>query len=445
MNFPFIEQLFRQLLPLSLLLLGAGLVLTALLYLLRFRRRGLAAQYAAWQEEGEQVDETLHDTLHRPQAGEGTAYPRISVVVPTCNQADELAYLLPRLLKQRYEGRLEVIVADQLSEDNTVQLVQQLQQKNPRLRYTSVPPTSRHIEPRKLAITLGVKAAHSEWVIVINPDTHPDTLTWVQHFSENLTENVDFVQAYYNYEDDNSLAVRRAILERVETFNRRLAAFRGNVVLGAETANFAVRRNWFLERQGFADSLPLPFGEESIFAARHAEAERTALLLSVHTRLTESTPENAEFRRRRMLGMEIRHHFPWRARKFAWLEALASVLNYAFWLTGLLALAAALWQTVEQPALHALLAGEVAPQEVATPFYLSPALYVLFACLAEWALYVWLSVRGLRHSLKAVGERRMGAYILLFDLTQPFYVAVAQVLRSFHSRSFVRHYLQRSK
>ena len=116
MNFPFIEQLFRQLLPLSLLLLGAGLVLTSLLYLLRFRRRGLAAQYAAWQEEGEQVDETLHDTLHRPQAGEGTAYPRISVVVPTCNQADELAYLLPRLLKQRYEGRMEVIVADQLSE-----------------------------------------------------------------------------------------------------------------------------------------------------------------------------------------------------------------------------------------------------------------------------------------------------------------------------------------
>ena len=445
MNFPFIEQLFRQILPLSLLLLGAGLVLMALLYLLRFRRRGLAAQYAAWQEEGEQVDETLRDTLHRPQGEEAAAYPRISVVVPTYHQANELAYLLPRLLKQNYEGRLEIIVADQLSGDDTVQLVKQLQLSNPRLRYTAVPPTSRHIEPRKLAITLGVKAAHSEWVVVVNPDTHPDTLSWMQHYAENLTENVDFVQAYYNYEDDGSLAIRRAILERVETFNRRLAAYRSDVVLGAETANFAVRRSWFLERLGFADSLPLPFGEESIFGARHAEAERTALLLSVHTRLTESAPVNAELRRRRMLGVEIRRHFPWRARKYAWAEALASALNYAFWLTGLLALAAALWQTVEHPALHALLAGEVAPQEGAPPFYLSPALYVLLACLAEWALYVWLSVRGLRHSLKAVGERRMGLYILLFDLTQPFYGAVAQVLRSFHSRSFVRHYLQRSK
>ena len=445
MNFPFIEQLFRQLLPLSLLLLGAGLVLMALLYLLRFRRRGLAAQYAAWQEEGEQVDETLRDTLHRPQGEESAAYPRISVVVPTYNQADELAYLLPRLLKQNYEGRLEIIVADQLSGDDTVQLVKQLQLSNPRLRYTAVPPTSRHIEPRKLAITLGVKAAHSEWVVVVNPDTHPDTLSWMQHYAENLTENVDFVQAYYNYEDDGSLAIRRAILERVETFNRRLAAYRSDGVLGAETPNFAVLVSVFLERQVFPDSLALPFGEESIFAARHAEAERTALLLSVHTRLTESAPVNAELRRRRMLGVEIRRHFPWRARKYAWAEALASALNYAFWLTGLLALAAALWQTVEHPALHALLAGEVAPQEGAPPFYLSPALYVLLACLAEWALYVWLSVRGLRHSLKAVGERRMGAYILLFDLTQPFYGAVAQVLRSFHSRSFVRHYLQRSK
>ena len=146
-----------------------------------------------------------------------------------------------------------------------------------------------------------------------------------------------------------------------------------------------------------------------------------------------------------MLGVEIRRHFPWRARKFAWLEALASVLNYAFWLTGLLALAAAVWQTVEQPAVHALLAGEVAPQGGAEPFYSSAALYVLLGSLAEWTLYVWLSLRGLRRSLKAVGERRMGFYILLFDLTQPFYGAVAQVLRSFHSRSFVRHYLQRSK
>lgn len=445
MNFPFIEQLFRQILPLSLLLLGAGLVLMALLYLLRFRRRGLAAQYAAWQEEGEQVDETLRDTLHRPQGEEAAAYPRISVVVPTYNQANELAYLLPRLLKQNYEGRLEIIVADQLSGDDTVQLVKQLQLSNPRLRYTAVPPTSRHIEPRKLAITLGVKAAHSEWVVVVNPDTHPDTLSWMQHYAENLTENVDFVQAYYNYEDDGSLAIRRAILERVETFNRRLAAYRSDVVLGAETANFAVRRSWFLERLGFADSLPLPFGEESIFAARHAEAERTALLLSVHTRLTESAPVNAELRRRRMLGVEIRRHFPWRARKYAWAEALASALNYAFWLTGLLALAAAVWQTVEQPAVHTLLAGEGAPQGGAEPFYSSAALYVLLGSLAEWTLYVWLSLRGLRRSLKAVGERRMGLYILLFDLTQPFYGAVAQVLRSFHSRSFVRHYLQRSK
>ena len=120
MNFPFIEQLFRQILPLSLLHLGAGLVLMALLYLLRFRRRGLAAQYAAWQEEGEQVDETLRDTLHRPQGEEAAAYPRISVVVPTYNQANELAYLRPRLLKQNYEGRLEIIVADQLSGDDTV-------------------------------------------------------------------------------------------------------------------------------------------------------------------------------------------------------------------------------------------------------------------------------------------------------------------------------------
>lgn len=440
-----IESLIQLLLPLSLLLLGAGLALLALLFLLRFRRRGLAAKYAAWQEEGELVDETLHETLHRPDGTETTNFPKISVVVPAYNQADDLAYLLPRLLKQRYEGRLEVIVADQLSEDHTAQLVQQLQQNHQQLRYTSVPPTSRHIEPRKLAITLGVKASHSEWVIVVNPDTHPDTLTWLQYFAENLTENVDFVQAYYNYEDDGSLAIRRAILERVERFNLRLVALQGNVVLGAETANFAVRRSWFLEHQGFADSLSLPFGEESIFAAHHADAQRSALLLGPHTRLTESAPGNAELRRRRMLSMEIRRHFPWRARKYLWLENLAHTLNYAFWLVALAALGAAVWMTVEEPCIRVLLTGEAPSSGVVEPYYRSAALYVLLGCIAEWALYVWLSVSGLRRSLKAIGERRMGCYILYFDLTLPFYLAMAQMLRRFHSHTFVRHYLQRNK
>ena len=100
------------------------------------------------------------------------------------------------------------------------------------------PKFSRHIELRKLAISLGIKAAHSEWVIVVNPETKPNNDRWLQHLRYLLPE-INFIEAYYNYESNGSQRARRAILERIYAFTNRLEAYEEGIVL---EANVELRR-----------------------------------------------------------------------------------------------------------------------------------------------------------------------------------------------------------
>lgn len=436
----------------------------------RWRHDTLAAKYAQWQDEAQAIEAATHNALYRilphrhrlrgqnvvggadgdsepgkPEE-EKPAYPRISIVVPVHNDARQLEYLLPRLLGMPYNGKFEVIVADQIASEDNRDVVRRLETRHPTLRYTRIPASSRQIELRKLAITLGIKAARGEWVIVISPYTVPETDEWLQHFAQNLDPELNFVEAYYNYYDDGSLKARRAILERVRAFNLRLNAYEQGLVIGCASANYAVRKKWFVEESGFSDSLTLPFGEEAIFAYCHAEADHSMLLCSPDTKLTEYLPEDSEVTFRRIRFSEtMRHimrtghsgtaaanggnisHRPvmerllWRhVRWYRLRERLCAVLAYVFLLSSSTYIAWRLWTDIAQRAYSA---GFVVA-DIAMPM-------LVFLAIA-------LPVFQLRKTLHALDERKYGLYVILYDLLQPWRALATGFRRRLLSGTFVR-------
>lgn len=400
-------------------LLCLAAVSLLLLYVLRYRFYKLPARYAAWQTEAEEIETATHSAMY---SSTGT-YPFVSIVVPVYNQAETLDVLLPCLFGQPYRGSFEIIVVDQISTDNTVEIIKRYRQANEHLRFTHVPPTSRNIELRKLAITLGVKAAHGEWVIVLSPDTSPLADTWLSYYAQSLTDDVDWVEAYYNYSDDGSLTARRAVLESVLQFATYLRAYEAGRVLGCNSSNWAVRRSWFLEQEGFSDSLCLPFGEEDIFAARHAVAERTTFLCSPETKLTETLPSAAHLRVQRALRAETRRHLGRAARTAFWQDAWASFFFYLF----------------------------VAVQAVYTLYrlfqdgrygqYSLAHLYEDIACLVLWVAVFVLPVLLLRRSLRALGERSFGVYLFFFDLLRPWRTLQTEFRRYVRKPQFHRKFI----
>lgn len=404
-------------------LLSLSVLSLIAVYLLRWHYYALAGKYADWQAEAQDVEVATHVALYNQKEADVPVYPNISVVITTRNQEAQLEQLLLKLLQQEYAGSYEVIVADQKSRDDTQDVVKRLQERFSNLRHTYVPQTSRFIELRKLALTLGIKASYSEWIIVVNPETVPVTNQWLQHFSENLLPDIDFVEAYCNYEDDGSGVARRSILERVRFFCRRLYAFEKGCVLGCETANFAVRKSWFMKHKGFIDSLCLPFGEESIFAYYHAEADRTAILCAPDTKLIEELPASAEMRERRICETEVFRMLNGAARKYSRRESMASVFLYLALMTNMSYGIVRVWHDFEYGV------------------YSLPLVYTDVLSLLCWMLMFVLPAVLLKRSTDALDETPFGIFVLLHELCQPWRNMSVEIGRRLRRTDFKRNYL----
>ena len=239
---------------------------------------------------------------------------QLSVVVPACNQAAELRTLIPVLMQQQFEGKFEVIVVNAGHADDTEMLLEQWREVYPNLRSTAIPSTARYIAPRKLAITLGIRAARSEWALVLHPGCVLHSAKWLSRFARYLTDDCDYVAGYINYDDDGTLLARRAIYERLRRQQTRWRAWRNGVLTGGEAGNYALRKSWFMQHQGFADSLALPFGEEDILLAHHGDAARCRFVVSPALRVGEEVPTRAALARQRVELAETLRHQPRRER-----------------------------------------------------------------------------------------------------------------------------------
>lgn len=411
---------------LVILLLIAGISLW-LLYLLRLRHYDLLKKYASWQNESQDIETATHDALQEKDARSdgGYDYPFVSVIVPTNERDKELKGLLEALLKQRYRGTFEVVIADEDNRSELKDYVDYLRDEFPHLRYTFAPISSRNIEKRKLALTLGIKAARGTWAIIVNADCMPCDDCWLQHYAQNLTDDLDFAQAYYNYEDDGSYVARRAIFERMTDYAGRLYAKDHNCVMGCNQSNWAVRKEWFFRQEGFVDSLQLAFGEEFLFATFHAEADKTAMLCSPTTALKECLPTRHALDALRVEEAELRHRAKSQFRFINWNCHIASVATYLNALS-----------IIGYPILR-FVGNEGDCAAAWSAKCLSADIVYVLLLVAS----ILLPIRQGRVGLKVLDEHMRGFYLFAYNLFRPWYTLTTTLRRWGHQRDFERKYL----
>ena len=127
-----------------------------------------------------------------------------SVIVTVHDQAEELTTNLPLLLAQQYEG-YEVIVVDESSTDGSADILKQLKTENPHLYTTFLPKYHFRQNRRRLAFTIGVKAAKKEWIIFTDITTPPPSDQWLSELEEFATTSTELLLGYYTKKGDVTL------------------------------------------------------------------------------------------------------------------------------------------------------------------------------------------------------------------------------------------------
>jgi dolichol-phosphate mannosyltransferase len=110
----------------------------------------------------------------KPQQTTLKQYGKVSVVVPTLNEAERISPCLEGLSRQSYAVR-EVIIVDSRSQDGTVELVKQQQQSDPRFRVIFDDPLPPNWVGRPWALHTGFlhTSPNSEWFLGVDADTQP--------------------------------------------------------------------------------------------------------------------------------------------------------------------------------------------------------------------------------------------------------------------------------
>jgi glycosyltransferase involved in cell wall biosynthesis len=230
----------------------------------------------------------------------------ISIILTANEQSSELQRNLPLLLNQRYEAGYEVIVVDESSSDETKDVLEELEaqyhatcDKHATLYSTYIPPSSHYLSRKKLAITVGMKATHHEWVVITEANCRPEGEEWLANLSQQMTDDVDVILCYTGF--DAETKAQCTYLRMIDWWRLKKCPYRyGGVCI-------AMRKAVFMARNGFLGNLKYLRGEYD-FIVNETDRSRICACPPSAARMTQEEPTRKEWVTANLHHMNVREH-----------------------------------------------------------------------------------------------------------------------------------------
>lgn len=214
----------------------------------------------------------------------------VSVIVCARNEASNLRMYLQALLEQEYK-QFEVIVVNDGSQDATQEVLDDYLIRYPNLRLTFVPVEARIISSKKLALTLAVKAAKYDILLLTDADCRPETRHWIREMSAPFADPaIEVVLGYSPYFSEhwwiNDIIRYDTLFNGLHYLGRAILK---HPYMGVGR-NLAYRKSAFLRAHGFSGQLSFRAGDDDLLVNRLATGRNTAVVLSRES-LIWSIPE----------------------------------------------------------------------------------------------------------------------------------------------------------
>ena len=188
---------------------------------------------------------------------------KVSVIISSENEAFRLSKLLPVILEQDYPN-FEVIVISDGSTDETEDVLDSLKIHYKNLYSTFIPySTDRNFGRRKLAYTLGIKAATGDVLLFVEPHAVPMSKNWMRLMTQEIDERTDVVLGVSYFAQNKTFFNRIARFDNFIFTMQYLSYALLNSPFTGVYRNVAFKKELFFNNKGFSSHLAIENGEDA--------------------------------------------------------------------------------------------------------------------------------------------------------------------------------------
>ena len=188
---------------------------------------------------------------------------QVTIMLSLRNEEERIREMMTKFTELPFED-YQVMVINEVSEDNTLEILNVLAETNPRIKVTSLSQETRFME--KQAINIGLKGAQSPWIVQLPPTTGSISQEWLTKLTGLLDKDTDAVIGYTNVERNKGF---RNLLCRMERFHQFMLS--GSWILAGmpfvfSENNVLFNKSMYFDTLGFRQKLNRNFANlELIF------------------------------------------------------------------------------------------------------------------------------------------------------------------------------------
>lgn len=268
----------------------------------------------------------VHKEMPLPQ---DTDLPAVTVIVCARSEAKNLMELVPVLFEQDYP-QYEILVVNDRSWDDSLDILEALKIKYPALRIITIEENERHhFSGKKMAVTLGIKGATHEHLVFTDADCRPVHKYWLKHMAKGFVQGKTIVLGYSPYKK------RKGLLNALIRFDTYAIAMNyigmaksGNAYMGVGR-NLAYTRTQHFAKGGFKAHYHIASGDDDLFVNENATKTNTAVVVHPESHVS-SIPKTTyeDWRRQKVRHMSAAQHYKFKHKLLIGIYGFSLLLFY---------------------------------------------------------------------------------------------------------------------
>lgn len=214
--------------------------------------------------------------------------PPVTVIVYAKNESENLSRFLNTVLQQDYP-EYQVVVVNDGSTDESDDVLKRYENQYSHLYHTYIPENVKYLSRKKLALTVGIKAAKHDLLLFTEANCRPLSNLWIRQMVRNFSPEVDIVLGFCAYENRKGFLHKLAAYDNLLTGLQYLSsALAGRPFMGFGK-NLAYRKELFFKHKGYSHTLNLHAGEDDLFVNQFATPQNTRVEYSPES-ITQMAP-----------------------------------------------------------------------------------------------------------------------------------------------------------